>query len=307
LDRIRCEKLKDKIMSAHEAAKLINDGDFVGTSGFTPAGYPKAVPLALAERVDEGEKIQIDLMTGASVGPEIDGLLSERGIIRRRYPYQTNSTLRNAINNGNVKYNDMHLSHSAQYLKYGFLGSMDVAIIEAVSITENGGIVPSTSVGNSNVFVECAKKIIVEINTSQSMELEGVHDIYSPLNPPCRESININKTSDRIGTTYIPCDIEKIAAIVVTDMPDRTNKVAAIDDVSRQMAENLIRFLESESEKGRLPENLLPLQSGVGSVANAVLGGLCNSGFGHRPDGLRKNQNGVRNFPYCFAGKNKRL
>ena len=45
------------------------------------------------------------------------------------------------------------------------------------------------------------------------------------------------------------------------------------------MAENLIKFLESEVEKGRLPKNLLPLQSGVGSVANAVLGGLCNSNF----------------------------
>lgn len=279
MDRIRCEKLKEKIMSPDEAAKLINDGDFVGTSGFTPAGYPKAVPSALARRVDGGEKIQIDLMTGASVGPELDGFLAERGIIRRRYPYQTNSSLRNSINAGRVSYNDIHLSHSAQYLNYGFLGRMDLAIIEAVAITEEGGIVPSTSVGNSNIFVECAKKVIVEINTSQPADLEGIHDIYSPLNPPDREAININKTSDRIGTPYIPCDIEKIAAIVITDMGDKTNKVAPIDDVSKQMAENLIKFLETEVEKGRLPKNLLPLQSGVGSVANAVLGGLCRSNF----------------------------
>ncbi|HHZ03000.1 MAG TPA: acetyl-CoA hydrolase/transferase family protein [Tissierellia bacterium] len=279
MDRIRCEKLKDKIVSAEEAAKLIKDGDFVGASGFTPAGYPKAVPLALAKRVDEGEKIQIDLMTGASVGPELDGVLSERGIIRRRYPYQTNAPLRNSINSGNIKYNDIHLSHSPQYLRYGFLGKMDVAIIEAVTITENGGIVPSTSVGNSNVFVECAEKVIVEINTSQPLSLEGIHDIYSPLNPPRRESIPINKVSDRIGTTYIPCPLEKIAAIVITDIPDKTNKVAPIDEVSRQMADNLIKFLKSEVDKGRLPKNLLPLQSGVGSVANAVLGGLCNSDF----------------------------
>jgi succinyl-CoA:acetate CoA-transferase len=161
LDRIRCEKLKEKIMSPEDAAKLINDGDFIGTSGFTPAGYPKAVPMALAKRVDQGERIQIDLMTGASVGPELDGLLSERGIIRRRYPYQTNSTLRNAINNDNVKYNDMHLSHSAQYLKYGFLGTMDIAIIEAVAITEEAGIVPSTSVGNSNIFIETTCSTII--------------------------------------------------------------------------------------------------------------------------------------------------
>lgn len=174
MDRIRCEELKGKIMTADDAAKLINDGDFVGTSGFTPAGYPKALPLSLSKRVDKGEKIQIDLITGASVGPELDGLLSEKGIIRRRYPYQTDSTLRNAINNGKVKYNDIHLSHSAQYLKYGFLGKMDVAVIEAAAITEEGGIVPTTSVGNSNIFIECAKKVIIEINTSQAEELEGI-------------------------------------------------------------------------------------------------------------------------------------
>ena len=279
MDRIRCEKLKEKIVSAQEAAQLINDGDFVGTSGFTPAGYPKAVPMALAERVHKGEKIKIDLMTGASVGPELDGILAEKGIIRRRYPYQTNSTLRNAINSDQVTYTDMHLSHSAQYLKYGFLGKMDVAIIEAVAIREDGGIVPSTSVGNSNIFVECADKVIIEINTSQSLALEGIHDIYSPANPPNREPIPIKKASDRIGTSYIPCKKEKIAAIVITDITDKTNKVAPIDTVAKQMAENLISFLESEVEKGRLPKNLLPLQSGVGSVANAVLGGLCNSDF----------------------------
>lgn len=277
MNRIRCDYLKNKVMSADEAAKLIDDNDFVGMSGFTPAGYPKAVPLALAKRVEQGEKIKIDLMTRASVGPEIDGILSESGIIKRRYPYQTNSSLRNAINNGQVDYDDIHLSHSTQYLKYGFLGKMDLAIIEAVAITEDGGIVPSTSVGNSAAFVECAKKVIVEINLSQPLALEGIHDIYSTQNPPNRQAVPINNCSDRIGETYIPCDKEKIAAIVFTDITDKTNKIAPRDEISQKMADNLIGFLKNEIKEGRLPRNLLPLQSGVGSVANAVLGGLCLS------------------------------
>jgi succinyl-CoA:acetate CoA-transferase len=41
-----------KIQSADEAALLIRDGMTVGTSGFTMAGYPKAVPLALARRAN---------------------------------------------------------------------------------------------------------------------------------------------------------------------------------------------------------------------------------------------------------------
>lgn len=277
MDRIRCDILKNKIMSADEAAMLICDNNFIGMSGFTPAGYPKAVPLALAKRVDQGEKIKIDIMTGASVGPEIDGILSEKGIIRRRYPYQTNSSIRNAINKGEVNYDDIHLSHSTQYLKYGFLGRMDLAIIEAVAITENGGIVPSTSVGNSAAFVEYADKIIVEINLSQPLALEGIHDIYNTQNPPNRQAIPITKCSDKIGHTYIPCDIDKIVAIVFTDIKDKTNKIAPKDDISQRMADNLIDFLKNEVKVGRLPKNLMPLQSGVGSVANAVLGGLCMS------------------------------
>lgn len=279
MERIRCEGLMHKIMSAESAAKLIKNDSIVGTSGFTPAGYPKAVPIALAERVKNGENIQIDLITGASVGPELDGIWAESGVIRRRYPYQTNSSLRNLINSGKVQYNDMHLSHSAQQIKYGFMGKIDVAIIEAVAITENGGIVPSTSVGNSNVIVEHAESVIVEINLSQPMELEGIHDIYSVEKPPYTKSIPLNKTDDRIGTTYIPCDLSKIAAVVITDIEDKTSSVAPVDDASKCMAENLIGFLNSEIKKGRLPQNLLPLQSGVGSVANAVLGGLCKSNF----------------------------
>lgn len=279
MERIRCEILKNKIMSAEEAAELIMDNSLVGTSGFTPAGYPKAVPIALAKRAEKGEKIQIDLFTGASVGPELDGVLSERGIIRRRYPYQTNNNLRSSINLGSVNYNDMHLSNSSVYLKYGFLGQLDFAIIEAVAITEDGGIVPSTSVGNSNVIVECAKKVIVEINISQPAELEGFHDIYTIKKPPYAEPIPLKRTCDRIGTTYIPCDPKKIIAIVITDISDKTNEIATIDNIFEKMADNLIGFLKSEVEIGRLPKNLLPIQSGVGSVANAVLGGLCHSEF----------------------------
>ena len=64
-DRV-CEAVAGKIMSAEAAAEFVKDGDNVGTSGFTPSGYPKAVPLALAEK---GKKtpFQINVWTGASV------------------------------------------------------------------------------------------------------------------------------------------------------------------------------------------------------------------------------------------------
>lgn len=278
--RIRSKELEKKIMSAEQAAQFFKDGMTVGASGFTPAGYPKAVPLALAKRA-ENEKIQISLMTGASVGDELDGSLTRAGVIKRRYPYQTNRDLRNTINEGHVEYNDIHLSVFPQWVRYGFLGNIDIALIEAAAITEEGNIIPTTSVGNSNVFVEKADKVIIEINTKKPLELEGFHDIYSPLNPPNRREIPMYKVGDKIGTPYIPCDPDKIVGIVVTDLEDSPSKLAAIDDNSARMAENLISFLEDEIRKGRMPKELLPIQSGVGSVANAVLAGLQDCKFEH--------------------------
>ena len=104
-DRIKCEKYLSKVMSADEAAKLIYPNATIGMSGFTPAGHAKAVPLAIARRVEAtGEKLNLTVMTGASVGDEIDGALTRSGAMKRRTPYQTNSTVRNAINAGEDVY-----------------------------------------------------------------------------------------------------------------------------------------------------------------------------------------------------------
>lgn len=277
--RLRCKYLENKVMTAEKAAEFFEDNMVVGTSGFTPAGYPKAVPLAIEKRAQIGDKIGLTIITGASVGPELDAALSESGVMKRRYPYQTNSTCRNLINDDKVAYSDLHLSNAPQWVKAGFLGNVDIALIEAVAITEEGNIIPSTSIGNSNVFVECADKVIVEINTSQPVDLEGIHDVYNVVLPPNREAIPLTKVDDRIGTTYIPCNKEKIVGIVFTDIKDKTRPIDSIDETSKKMADNLIKFLENEVKENRLPKNLLPLQSGVGSVANAVLGGLVDSDF----------------------------
>lgn len=278
-ERIRCKQLWEKVVSADEAALLIKDGMRVGTSGFTPCGYPKAVPLALAKQAREGRKVRIDLLTGASVGVELDGQLTDAGVIVRRVPYQTNPSLQKALNDGRVNYIDQHLSHCPQQVRYGYHGNLDVAIIEAVAITEEGHIVPSTSMGNSPTFVQEADVVIVEVNTSQPPQLEGMHDVYIPKDPPNRLPIPIIKPNDRIGTPYIPCGPDKIKAIVVTDITDKVRPLAPLDDESKAMARNIIKFLKSEVEQGRLPKNLLPLQSGVGNVANAVLAGLLESDF----------------------------
>lgn len=278
-DRVRNTALHAKIVSAEEAAALIKPGMNIGTSGFTPAGYPKAVPLALAERMKK-DPFKVNLWTGASVGKELDGALAEVEGVQKRLPYQTNDALRKLINNGKVQYIDMHLSHVAQMSRYGYLGGkVNVAIVEACAITEEGHIIPTTSLGNAPSFVQSADIVIVEVNTSQPLELEGMHDVYIPLDPPHRQPIPIVKVDDRIGTTYIPCGVDKITAIVACDLPDAVRPLAAIDDDAKAMSAHLVDFLQAEIKAGRMPKNLLPLQSGVGSVANAVMVGLVDSPF----------------------------
>ncbi|MFP4482900.1 MAG: acetyl-CoA hydrolase/transferase family protein [Thermovirgaceae bacterium] len=272
--RLRIAELRKRLCSTDEAAKIIKSGMTIGCSGFTPSGYPKAVPLALAARAREEGPVPITLWAGASVGPELDGELTKSGCIARRYPYQTEPHIRRGINSGHVAFADYHLSMNAQNFRYGFYGSLDLAIIEAVAITEEGHLIPSTSVGNSATFVSEAEKVIVELNTSQPLSLEGIHDIYVPLDPPDRQFIPLAHVRDRIGLPWIQCGPEKIAAIVLSNVPDSQRPLTPVDETSRRMAQNLLDFLDVEVKADRMPPNLLPLQSGVGNVANAVLSGL---------------------------------
>ncbi|MCK5779955.1 MAG: acetyl-CoA hydrolase/transferase family protein [Psychrilyobacter sp.] len=278
--RIRKIELRERVTTPLEASNFIKDGMVIGTSGFTPSGYPKVVPLALAERVvTSKEDMKITLYSGASLGPEVDGAWAKAGIIAKRLPYQTNKELRKDINCGKIEYLDMHLSHSSQYLKNGSLPKVNIAIIEAIAITEDGNIIPTSAVGNSASFVKSADMVIVEISSKHPLELEGMSDIYTLNNPPFRKSIPINSSKDRVGTPYIECDSNKIVAIVYSDMEDNVRDLAPISDVDRAISNNIITFLEKQVELGKLPKNLLPLQSGVGNVANAVLAGLGDSKF----------------------------
>lgn len=273
-------QLMERVMSSAEAAELIQNGMTVGISGFTRAGDAKVVPLALAERSKRlPEPIRINLWTGASVAEEVDRVLTEAGVIARRLPFQSEKVLREAINHGDVMYVDQHLSLTVEMIRDGHLGNLDVAIIEAIAITEEGGIIPSTSVGNSATFALMADKVIIELNMKQSPLLEGMHDIFLPGPRPHRNPIPLLNVSDRIGTPYIPVDPNKIAAIVITERVDHFAEIAPPDQETGIIAGHLLDFFEHEVKRGRMTDSLHPMQSGVGSVANAVLSGMKESRF----------------------------
>lgn len=272
-DRIRCAALREKCVSAEDAARLIQDQMTVAISGFTAAGCPKEVPLALARQVSSGERqVRINLWTGASTGREVDAALANAGVIARRLPYQSDPVLRGEINSKRspaVEYTDLHLSQVADRARRGFLGQVDVCIVEACVIREDGGLIPTTAVGNTPCFITEAKQVIVELNLAQPAELEGLHDIYRPDGA----LIPIDSAAVHIGKAFMPCPPEKIAAIVVTNRPDDLQNLSPTDEVSRAMAGHICKLLKEESSAGRMPKRLT-LQAGVGNVANAVMEGL---------------------------------
>ncbi|ATD02784.1 MULTISPECIES: acetyl-CoA hydrolase/transferase family protein [Pseudoalteromonas] len=278
LERIRRSDLHNKVMSAEQASLFIKDGMTVGMSGFTRAGEAKAVPRALAERVRENP-MKINLMTGASLGNDLDKLLTESGALARRMPFQVDSTLRKAINNGEVMFIDQHLSETVEQLRNHQLTMPDVAVIEAVAITEEGHIVPTTSVGNSASFAIFAKEVIVEINMLHQPELEGLHDIYIPSYRPTRTPVPLVKVDDRIGSAAIPIDPAKIVGIVFTNQSDSFSTVTDPDADTASIARHLVNFFKEEVAQQRMPANLGPLQAGIGNIANAVMMGLLDSDF----------------------------
>ncbi|QWW71622.1 acetyl-CoA hydrolase/transferase family protein [Rhizobium sp. WYJ-E13] len=277
-DRLRSAKLRDRIVDAEGAAALIRDGMTVGMSGFTRAGEAKAVPLALAERARR-EPLKITLMTGASLGNNLDKTLAEAHAVARRMPFQSDTVMRKAINSGEVMFIDQHLSETVEFLRSGQLPPVDIAVVEATAITEEGGIVPTTSVGNSASFAILAPKVIVEINLLQPEALEGLHDIYIPTKRPTREAIPVVAPDSRIGSPFIPIPPEKIAAIVVTQSSDSPSAIDPADAETSAIAGHLTEFLMNEVRRGRLTEKLLPLQAGIGTIANAVLQGFADTPF----------------------------
>ena len=265
-----------KFITAEEAATYVKHDDNVGFSGFTPAGCPKVIPEAIARRAEqehkEGRPFKIGMFTGASTGDHLDGALARAEAVKFRTPYQSNKDMRTLLNAHGAEYFDMHLSELTQSLRYGFLGRVDVAIVEAVDVTEDGEIVPAEGVGILPTICRMADKILIELNRFHPKALRGIHDIYEPEDPPMRREIPVYKPSDRIGQPFVKVDPKKIVGVVETNREPDGSKFAPLDDVTLAIGRNVSDFLVGEMKAGRLPKSFLPLQSGVGNVANAVLG-----------------------------------
>lgn len=274
--------MKYRTLSANEAAQLIQDGEVVGFSGFTNAGAPKALPNALAERAKAdhaaGRSFRLTLMLGACNSPLVDGVLAEAGAVERLMPYQGCKESRNAANSHELEYVENHVSLTAQQVRFGHLPRPTTAIVECCDVTDDGVITLTTGVGNTPTFCQVADRIILELNTFHDpAKLRSLLDIYVPNDPPHRVVIPMNKLDDRIGSPTLQIDPAKIIGVVCTHEPDHISSFKEITPVTEQIGDNMVHFLEKEYREGRIPQEFLPLQSGVGNVANAVLASVGKS------------------------------
>ncbi len=286
LKRIRKTSLHSRIMTAEDTIPFFKNGMDLAWSGFTPVGYPKVVPLTLADYVEQNNlqgKMRFNLFIGASIGAEVEDRWAELNMTDKRWPYQTGKVVQKQVNNGTVRMGDKHLSLYAQDLGYGYYtrqrgGGFDLGLIEASGITEDGSIILAGSIGSATEAIQYSDKLIIEINTAIP-SFEGIHDIVMLEKPPFRKPYLISRVDDRIGGLYVPCDHEKIIAIVESRKPDKGRALSPPDEISEQIAAHIMDFFQFEVKAGRLPKNLLPLQSGVGNIANAVVGGMVKGPF----------------------------
>lgn len=265
-------------ISAEEAASFIKNGDNVGLSGFTASGTPKVVTVALAERAkalhEKGEEFKINLFSGASTNDHVDGELSRADALNLRTPYQSHADCRKGVNSNSIHYFDQHLSHLSQDMRYGFYGDIDVAIIEATEMSPNGDVILGAGLGMSPTVAQMAKKVIIEYSSYYHNSFRGFHDNYVPLDPPHRREIPIYRPSDRIGDTVLHIDPKKIIGVVPSNASESIKPFTAPDELTQQIGNNICQFLVSQLREGKIPKEFLPIQSGVGNVANAVLYGL---------------------------------
>jgi succinate CoA transferase len=262
-------------LAAEEAAALVVNGQTVAFGGFTIAGNPLAIGAALARRAaaehPAGREFRIGNI-GVATAASVDGELA--AALSFRTPYQSAPALRARINAGECRFVDMHLSHLTQALRYGFLGPVHWAIVQAAGITPEGDVLLTSAVGGAPTYCHVAGRILIELNRSHPAAVRGFHDIYEPADPPHRREIPLYAPSGRIGSPLMRVDPSKIAGVVESDLPDEGVAFDPPGALTGQIGRNVADFLAAEMAAGRVPASFLPIQSGVGDIANAVLAAL---------------------------------
>jgi len=264
--------LNGKLCTPEQAAALIPEGAVVTASGYTAAGDPKAVLSALADRAKAGDIHAIDLITAAQLSVQAENALAEAGVIRRRAPFSVSPSLRARANSGQLHYVEAAMSKMPRLFASGCFGSPDVAVVEALALDEEGRLIPTTSVGMTQLMCHMAKQIIVEVNTAQPELLWGLHDVYDS---PSHTGTLLRAPGERVGLPYVTLDLGKVAAVTMSHEPDRPQPVTQPTQAEQAICQNLMAFLARTYPNGVLP----PIQTGIGGLSRAILTAFRTSSY----------------------------
>lgn len=266
-------------MPAEAAAELIQPDSVLAVSGFTKSGEPKVMLPTLARRLEaEGAEPGLTLYSGASLSDEVESPIAP--FVVRRGPYMSNAVTRKRILERKAEYADVHLSMFARDFAAGVHGETDVAVVEVSRIREDDGVVFTSSVGISAEALDRAKAIILEVNTAEP-DYSGFHDIVLPPRPPHTAAwpVPITDVNDRAGLPYFGVDADRVVAVVESQQPDHGIRFKPTEEIHRGIARNVVAYLVELRDRLGWGDWIPPIQSGVGNVANAVVGALYDSPF----------------------------
>lgn len=271
IERIKVKKLKKLISSKEKAAKSIQNGMTIAIGGYTSSGYPKVVLNELIKLNEGTDNFKIKLISSANVGP-IDTLLAEKNFISSRVPMIESKILSKQVNSNKVKYVEQQMHKMRNKINDNEFDNIDIAIVEALMIDDDGLLIPTSSVGYIDKILEVSKNIIIEINMSYSLNFYGMHDISE-------ESFYNTKFKNiynKFGRKGIKIDQDKITHIVRSDSLDLFPQPKENNQLMDCIAKNLINFLKKEEKKlGQLP----PIQTGFGNLASTVIDYIGNANF----------------------------
>lgn len=277
-DRIEYKEFHKKIMPVEKAVQFVTDRMTLAISGFTKSGEPKTFIPALAQYFAEKDpEARITLLSGASLSEEVEDTIAP--YVRKRGPYMSSSKSRKLIQAGKMDFSDVHLSQFARNLMYGYYGEIDLAVVEVSKILPDGNVILTSSVGISGEALNKAKKIILEVNTS-SPDYTGFHDMTLPrVYPRVGWPIPVTNVGDRVGALHASLDPQKVVAVIESKIPDYGVAFKPVGKTDKKIAENVIDFLASMQKVLHWGDRIPPIQSGVGNIANAIIGELYDSPF----------------------------
>jgi len=270
--RVKSESLISRVLDPYEVVeKCIPRTGIIAFAGMAGTALPKEVPKALSNYISNtGEKFSLIVFQGGSTTPDFDDWISSVAM-PMRIPFGASSRrLREAVNTRKFGLFDMGLYEHSRWVRRGVylrsIGRIDVAVVEAVGIAEDG-IIPSLSVDVAPAFIESCSRLVVEVNTLRP-DLTGLHDIYLPT---VGQPIPISRTMDRVGYPFIKCPQSKIAAIVLSRSEDSIPMYSGITQNDLRIAENMINFLTYELGRDpNLRDEYAFLQPGAGPMSSAL-------------------------------------